>query len=134
MNKHERTINKFRGLRTDGKGWAYGDLWRKPIRFGSECYIYVADGDEEEDDTGWVGVYHHTVGQFLGLSDKNGKDVYTGDKVNFRGRAGRSNPHILFYTKSGILKIENAYGHFHIVESELYSDNVEVIGNIHEKI
>jgi hypothetical protein len=54
----------FRGLRTDGKGWVEGDLHNNPLRYGSQTQIYIADGDEEKKDAGWVDVDRKSIGQF----------------------------------------------------------------------
>ncbi len=74
-----RTI-KFRGKRLDNGEWVYGSLdltderpaisWRR------------TDGDGEQ--VPWFAdVEAATVGQFTGLLDKHGKEIYEGDILRF---------------------------------------------------
>lgn len=73
---------KFRGLRTDGKGWIFGDLKRvNDTRFGGRwTYIWV-DTDEIEDEGEYIQVEPHTVGQFTGRKDINNIEIFEGDKI-----------------------------------------------------
>lgn len=77
-------------------------------------------------DEGWVEVIPETVGQYTGLTDKNGKKIFEGDIVKWDGTEISQ----IRYC-DGVYRLCNAQGYYGVAIHNHYS-YVEVIGNIHD--
>lgn len=131
---------KFRGRIRQGK-WLVGEI----LSLNSHKYIAPNDGDWF-DFIEWVpeNVFHapdsdkyeveeNTIGQYTGLHDKNGKEIYEGDFVRFH-----MHERGIYESEYQTGLVEFGGGRFYadLDCSTLYfcgePDDYEVIGNIYD--
>lgn len=117
-----RTI-KFRGNRVDNGEWVYGDL-----HHGFITGIGYINGRE---------IHPETLGQFTGLFDNSGKEIYEGDIVKCTDGADEINE-LNSDTGIGVIEWLDIWGFWNIsnIENGLgdikHNGYLEIIGNIHD--
>lgn len=106
----------FRGKTVCDGDWIYGGITWSPSR--KKVFIHHTKWDGGE-------VIPETVGQFTGLTDKNGlTKIFEGDIVRiFDGE---------YF--SGVVKYSNEQGSFTVDDTSLHYwvSDIEVIGNVHD--
>ena len=115
---------KFRGKRlTDGK-WIYGDFFRN-----RGLAFIASDGIVENPLASWhdYNVAPDTVGQFTGLHDCDGNEIYEGDIV--RNESAGFCGVVQYRDATFIIFLGEMNGALLIC---LQTGSLEIIGNIHD--
>ena len=118
---------KFRGLR-NGE-WVYGDLSQT---YPKDFKPQITEWTEKEG--GYYATYpvrKETVGQFVGLLDKNGKEIYEGDIV----KAVWYNSYGTEKSTTGEVRFNQLECHFDIGAKhwlKAFGKHLEIVGNIYE--
>lgn len=126
-----RTI-KFRAMTTNNNVMVYGDLIHTPDN--THRIIWFEQKDDIPLDVDFKSfnklVQSSTIGQFTGLTDKNGKEVFEKDYLrNSKGEIGL----VVHYEAGFYLECKRKNGDvFMIVLHKGFMLNKEIIGNIFE--
>lgn len=130
--------NKYRGRRLDNGEWEYGDL----VQFGQQCYTpckcAIIPGTALGSDPLCKILFDYevdpaTVGQFSGLKDKNGREIYEGDilRVTLDFSEELVNREVYYLEDGFCIHIDDETDIQCIVYA-IYARDAEVIGNIHD--
>ena len=122
---------KFRGKRIANNEWVYGFFTiidDKPAIITDS--IEWIDGSELRG-TCWDFVDKNTAGQFTGLQDSTGKDVYEGDIVLQQGYNGRKKPMVVRF-ECGAFIVGYHNGSSTQCRPMLLNRRCKVVGNIHD--
>lgn len=128
-----RTI-KFRGFNKKRGIWLYGNyILNRGAHFIAPQEF--ADGKTWED----YEVEEESIGQFTGLHDKNGKEIYEGDIINVFTynifKSGTRRKLVVRWTQTEYVAFDESQVHtggWMLWQIHNEDKDIEVIGNIHD--
>lgn len=127
MNR-ELIKNKFRGQQKDTNIWVYGNA----IQCAGIWYIYNENENfrtpqDPDFENSFIEITPKTLGQFTGLYDKNGKEIYEGDIVRL-SRSDKKITKVVFEKGKFLTKLNKS--NYSLGGWETHA--IKIIGNIHE--
>ena len=134
----------FRGKTIVGEAWVQGFLVEKsdPVYENIKYYFILRQernqpGNMLSSFATWHEVEPSTVGQYTGLTDKNGKRIFEGDILNTKLESGNFAGFEWPYMKVGFIDgafclIDKIGRVFAVMGAFAPNISFEVIGNIHD--
>lgn len=117
----------FRGKRAENDEWVFGDL--RHIFYG-ECYPHIVDNSNGlNNSVCGLEVDPATVGQFTGLTDRNGVKIFEGDIVHVKAHSCSFTGYVIYWPEEARYACKTKSGIRYAICARL---EFEVVGNIYD--
>ena len=121
----------FRGKHTRTGEWVEGLLWRKKY---NDNKLFISCFPDEDDNEEVFIIYPETIGQYTGLTDKNGKKIFECDilEFNYTGNNKGVEGKAVVVFENGKFGVKWGWHKEFVALDGFANTTLTVIGNLHD--